>query len=311
MYPIIIFRNFITFGSVMQYNLSGILAILLWSTLASLTVKVGRVPPFELVSISFTVAFFIGLGLWKKEGRGILVHLKLPLKVWLVGVGGLFGYHFFYFLALQNAPAVEANLINYLWPLFIVLFSAFLPGVKLRWFHVLGVVLGLGGVVALLGAKGGFSFDYQYARGYFYAFVCALVWSSYSVLSRYFGKVPTSAVGGFCGVTAILAFVCHLLFETTVVPGFGSFVAIIILGLGPVGGAFFLWDYGVKKGDIQMLGAMSYLTPLLSTLLLVSLELSKASRAIWIACFLIVLGSIIASLPLFKKFIINHFAKSI
>jgi len=289
----------------MQYNLSGILAILLWSTLASLTVKVGRVPPFELVSISFTVAFFIGLVLWKKENRGILVHLRLPLKVWFVGVGGLFGYHFFYFLALQNAPAVEANLINYLWPLFIVLFSAFLPGVKLRWFHILGVIFGLGGVVALLGAKGGFSFDYQYIRGYFYAFICALVWSSYSVLSRYFGKVPTSAVGGFCGVTAILASVCHFIFETTVIPTFGSFVAIAILGLGPVGGAFFLWDYGVKKGDIQMLGAMSYLTPLLSTLLLIVLGLSKPSFAIWIACFLIVSGSIVASLPLFRKFIIK------
>lgn len=295
----------------MQYNLSGILAILLWSTLASLTVRVGRVPPFELVSISFTVAFFIGLVLWKKENRGILVHLRLPPKVWFVGVGGLFGYHFFYFLALQNAPAVEANLINYLWPLFIVLFSAFLPGIKLRWFHILGVALGFSGVVVLLGVKGGFSFDYQYARGYFYAFVCALVWSSYSVLSRYFGKVPTSAVGGFCGVTAILAFVCHFLFETTVIPDFSSFVAIIILGLGPVGGAFFLWDYGIKKGDIQMLGTVSYLTPLLSTLLLIALGLSNSSLAIWVACFLIVLGSIVASLPLFKKFIVNYFAKSI
>ena len=150
-YNPVFFRNFSTFGGVMQYtlkgNILGILAILLWSTLASLTVIAGKIPPFELVSMTFFVAFLIGLILWKKEGKGILVHFKYPPKIWIVGVGGLFGYHFFYFLALQNAPAIEANLINYLWPLFIVLFSAFLPGVKLKWFHIVGVIFGFVGVI--------------------------------------------------------------------------------------------------------------------------------------------------------------------
>jgi len=282
-------------------NIFGLLAILLWSTLASIVVVVGRIPPFELVAISFSVAFFIGLILWKKEGKGVLVHLRLPFRIWIVGVGGLFGYHFFYFLALQNAPAVEANLINYLWPLFIVMFSAFLPGVKLKWFHIVGISLGLLGVIVLLGGKNGFSFDVAYLKGYFYAFLCALIWSLYSVLSRYFGKVPTSAVGGFCGVTALLATICHFLFEITVIPDFKGLVAIFVLGLGPVGGAFFVWDYGVKKGDIQILGTLSYATPLLSTLLLISLGLAKANSSIWLSCFLIVFGSVVASLPLFKK----------
>ena len=100
-------------------NILGTFAILLWSMLASLGVLAKRIPPFELISISFFIAFLIGLLLWKKEGRGILTHFELPPKVWLVGVIGLFGYHYFYFLAIRNAPAIEANLINYLWPLFI------------------------------------------------------------------------------------------------------------------------------------------------------------------------------------------------
>ena len=282
-------------------NLFGIFAILLWSTLASLGVLANAIPPFQLTSMAFFVAFMIGFFLWKKEGRGILVHFKWPLKVWLVGVCGLFGYHYFYFLAIQNAPAIEANLINYLWPLFIVLFSAFLPNEKLRWFHIVGVSFGLIGVVFLVSQGGSFNFEAQYTDGYIYAFIAALTWGSYSVISRFFAHVPTTAVGAFCGVTTILALLCHLIFETTVVPNITQIGVIILIGLGPVGGAFFVWDYGVKKGDIQFLGSMSYFTPLLSTLLLIVLGLSSPTRTIWIACLLIVLGSIISSLPQFKK----------
>jgi len=282
-------------------NILGICAILLWSTLASFGVLASNIPPFQLTSMAFFVAFIIGAILWKKEGKGILVHLKWPLKVWVVGVCGLFGYHYFYFLAIQNAPAIEANLINYLWPLFIVLFSSFLPNEKLRWFHMVGVSLGLIGVVFLVSNGGSFNFEARYIDGYIYAFIAALAWSSYSVLSRLFGSVPTSAVGGFCGATAVLSLVCHFFFEVTIVPNITEFLVILALGLGPVGGAFFVWDYGVKKGDIQLLGSLSYAIPLLSTALLVVLGLSEPSSTIWVACAFIIVGSLISSLEHFKK----------
>jgi drug/metabolite transporter (DMT)-like permease len=282
-------------------NLFGIVAILLWATLASFGVLAGNIPPFQLTSMAFFVAFLIGAVLWKREKKGILVHLKQPLIVWIVGVCGLFGYHFFYFLAIQNAPAVEANLINYLWPLLIVLFSAFLPNEKLRWFHVVGVSLGLLGAFLLITKGKGLEFEEQYFLGYMYAVICGVVWASYSVISRLFGKVPTSAVGGFCGVTAVFSLICHLLFETTVMPDTTQLLAIIALGLGPVGGAFFVWDYGMKNGDIQLLGSLSYAAPLLSTLLLIALGLAKMSLFVWIACGLIILGSMISSLSHLKK----------
>ncbi len=282
-------------------NLFGILAILLWSTLASLGVLASKIPPFQLTSMAFFVAFIIGFILWKKEGKGILVHLKWPLKVWIVGVCGLFGYHYFYFLAIQNAPAIEANLINYLWPLFIVLFSSFLPKEKLQWFHIVGVSFGLIGVIFLVSKGGSFNFEAQYINGYSYAFIAALTWGAYSVISRYFAHVPTSAVGAFCGVTAVLSMLCHLIFENTVALSVQDILVVILIGLGPVGGAFFVWDYGVKNGDIQLLGSMSYFTPLLSTFLLIFLGLSDPTSTIWIACSLIVFGSIISSLPQFKK----------
>ncbi|PSB14745.1 EamA family transporter, partial [filamentous cyanobacterium CCP2] len=126
-------------------TLIGLTAILMWATLALLTTLSGEVPPFQLTAMAFTIAFCIGVGFWLRQGGGVWQHLKLPKGAWLLGIGGLFGYHFFYFMALQNAPAVEASLIAYLWPLLIVLFSALLPGERLRWFHVAGAVMGFVG----------------------------------------------------------------------------------------------------------------------------------------------------------------------
>ncbi|WP_331775351.1 aromatic amino acid exporter YddG [Sulfurospirillum sp. 1612] len=286
---------------ILKGNIFGLIAILLWSTLASFSVLAKRIPPLELTAMAFFIAFLIGLILWKKEKKGIVIHLKFPLRVWLIGVGGLFGYHFFYFLALQHAPAAEANLINYLWPLLIVLFSSFLPNEHLRWFHVIGALLGLSGVVILVSGGVGFHFQAAYFQGYLYALSCAMIWASYSVLSRYFAHVPTSAVGGFCGVTAVLALIFHFIFETTVIPNITEILAAVMLGLGPVGGAFFVWDYGLKHGDIKLLGSSAYAIPLLSTLLLLIFGLSSVSYSLWIACALIILGSLISSLNHFKK----------
>ena len=285
---------------VQKGNIAGIIAILLWSTLALFTVFTSAIPPFQLTCMAFSMAFVIGLGLWIKEGKGIIAHLRLPLKVWAVGIYGLFGYHFFYFLALKSAPALEANLINYLWPLLIVLLSAFLPNEKLRWYHSIGAILGFLGAFVLLGFGKEIAFSSHYTQGYMYALICAFIWSSYSVLSRYFGSVPTLSVGGFCGVSALLSLCAHLAFEQTHIPTTQEFLAALGLGLGPVGVAFFVWDYGMKQGDIKLIGSLSYITPLLSTLMLVLFGRTAPSNTIWIACSLIVLGSIISSLPFFK-----------
>lgn len=276
----------------------GGLAILLWSTLALLTTLSGDIPPFQLVAMSFALAFLVGTAAAVARGRGVLATLRQPWPVWLLGVGGLFGYHFFYFLAFRLAPdaAVEVNLLNYLWPLLIVLFSALLPGHRLTAGHVLGGLLGLAGTALLVTGRGrGLSIEAAYLPGYASAAACAVVWSAYSVLSRRFGDVPTEAVGGFCLATAVLAGLCHLAFEATVMPGAMEWLAVLLLGTGPVGAAFFVWDHGVKRGDIRALGALSYATPLLSTFLLILFGRAEAGWSVWAACALIVGGAVLAS----------------
>ncbi|MGA1932417.1 DMT family transporter [Arcobacter sp. YIC-464] len=287
-------------------NIFGVLAILLWASLGLFSIITTNIPAFQLTAISFFIASFIGLLLLKKQSIHISQLFKISPKVWLIGVCGLFGYHFFYFLAIKNAPAVEANLLNYLWPLLIVVFSAFLPNEKLRWYHVLGASLGLLGAFFLVSKGGEFSFETQYIWGYVFALIAALTWSSYSVISKTLSHVPTYAVTGFCIVTAILSTICHLIFEVTVVPNSLELFGALMLGLGPVGGAFYLWDYGVKNADIKLLGSISYFTPLLSTLLLVLLGYANFTIAIVLACILIILGSFISSfeyLKLIKNFI--------
>lgn len=273
----------------------GLVAILLWSLLALLTAASGAVPPFQLAAMSFSIGSMLGVIHWLIR-PGSMRSLRQPWAVWLLGIGGLFGYHFFYFTALRLAPAVEAGLIAYLWPLLIVLFSALLPGERLRVAHVLGALLGLAGTALIVTGGTGVSLQMEYLPGYGAALLCAFLWSGYSVLSRRFSEVPTAVVTGFCLATALLSLTGHLLLETTVWPkGAVQWLAVAGLGLGPVGLAFFVWDIGVKNGDIQVLGALSYLAPLLSTLILIATGFGKFSIQILLACLLITGGAAVAA----------------
>lgn len=278
-------------------TLIGASAVLMWSTLALLTTLTGETPPFQLVAMAFSVAFALSIIKWWSSGQSIRHHLMLPLPVWGLGVAGLFGYHFFYFMALRNAPPIEAGLIAYMWPLLIVVFSALLPGERLRWWHVMGGLAGLAGsIVLVLGSGDGtIGFKSDFWLGYLMAVVCALTWSAYSILSRRFSHVPSDAVGVFCGATALLAVIAHLAFETTQWPQGGQWLAVLGLGIGPVGAAFFTWDIGVKHGHIQALGAMAYAAPLFSTLLLIAFGQGEASLPVVAACILIVGGAVLAS----------------
>lgn len=274
----------------------GASAILMWSTLALLTAESGQVPPFQLVAMAFGVAALISSLVLAARGRTLAV-LRQPAGAWALGVGGLFGYHFFYFLALRQAPPLQANLINYLWPLLIVLFAALLPGERLRPRHLVGAALGLAGAVLLVAPAGEVAFPAEHLAGYAAALACAVVWAGYSVANRRFPSVPSEAVGGFCAATALLALGSHLAFEATVWPeGAGQWLAVLGLGLGPVGAAFFVWDYGVKHGDIRALGVLSYATPLLSTALLIGFGRGETTPAVWLAAALIVGGAVVGTL---------------
>jgi len=270
----------------------------MWATLATLTVTLKSIPPFQLLAMAFGVAFVVGsLWLLLSGGAKRFSVFVQPLSFWLSAIAGLFIYHALYFVALRLAPAAEANLINYLWPLLIVLLSALVPGgARLRASQLIGAVMGLAATGLLIGGGGKLGAVTGNLWGYVAAVACAFVWSSYSVLNRRFSEVPSEAMIGVCGVVALLGATTHLLFEPASVQlARAEWLALLALGCGPVGLAFLVWDYGTKHGDLPLLGTLAYGAPVLSTLLLVALGLAQPTIGLLLAVGLVVGGAWIAT----------------
>ena len=282
-------------------TLQGLVAVLLWAALAALTTYAGAIPPFQLAAMTFAVGTLVGIGYaWVNGERLGPILRSVPTGAWALGVYGLLIFHACYFYALQQAPAIEVSLIVFLWPLLIVLISGLVParlgGRTLRWWHVVGALLAFAGTVLIpLSASGRPGFGGS-ASGYVAALAAALIWSSYSVASRLYRGVPSSAVVGSCAATAVGAWLLHLAFEPTVWPTSAtSWLAILGLGLGPVGLAFYVWDRGMKHGNIQLLGAISYATPLLSTIIMATLGRGESTGTLWIAAALVTAGALVAA----------------
>ncbi len=261
-------------------------AILLWSSLATLSVALAHVPPFLLTGLSLLGGSLIAFPL----SRMRLCAFKVSVPTLLLGIYGLFGYHFLLFVGLRYAPPVEANLINYLWPLGIVVMSPlFLPAFRLRPGHYVAAVLGFGGAaIAILGSAQVGVPSAAFNVGYLCAFASAFVWSSYSLLTRRFGNFPSAAVGTFALVSGVLSLVCHMAFEATVMLSKGDWLLIGIMALGPLGGAFYLWDAAMKQGDPRRIGLIAFVTPLLSTSMLMAYRGQPMQASIALAVLMIV-----------------------
>lgn len=275
-------------------NGAGVAAILLWASLALMTATAQGLPPFQLLAASFGVAFALSAVLL--TARRAWGRLRAPAGAWLLAVGGIFGYHALYFYALGNAPVAEASLIAYLWPLLIVLFALRGAGGARRWRALAGAALGFAGTALLVWQRaGGPPGADAGADGYLAALGCAFVWSGYSALNRRYADVPSDMIGGVCGVVALAGGLCHLAFEQTVAPSVAQWWAILGLGIGPVGLAFFAWDYATKRGSLPLLGALSYLAPLVSTLLLIATGAAAAGWGPVLAALAIIGGAWLAT----------------
>lgn len=269
-------------------------AILLWSTLATLTgLKGHAVPPFQTTAITFAIGGVLLLAIAIIRGRRSA--LRPNARAFLLGIYGLFIFHALYFAALRLAPAAEASLIASLWALLTVLLSALLPGQRLQARHLIGAVLGFVACGLLVWGRSVDKLSGDQSWGLVLALGCAFIWASYSVLSRLIASVPSESLALPCLATASLALPCGLVLETWVWPTDGqTWAALALLGLGPVGGAFLLWDIGMKRGNIALLGVLAYAAPVLSTFLLVAFGLAAPSVALAVACAMMVIAAFVA-----------------
>lgn len=270
----------------MHPNVFALGAIALWASLASLGVALQHVPPFLLTGLALVIG---SVPAWP-----LVRQWRVPARTLALGIYGLFGYHFLLFIALRTAPAVEANLVNYLWPLFIVVLAPlFLPGMKLRAPHVLAALAGFGGAaVAILGGGGASG---AWSWGYLPALGAAFMWASYSLWTRRVRTFPTAAIGLFGLVSGVLSLLCHAALEPAVALSGQDWLLIAVMGLGPLGAAFFLWDKALKRGDARHIGILSYITPLASTTLLVLVTGREPSASIALAAALIIGAAVVGT----------------
>lgn len=263
----------------MHPNLYALGAIALWAALASLGVTLRHVPPFLLTGLALVIG---SIPAWP-----LVRQWKVPARTLALGIYGLFGFHFLLFIALRMAPPVEANLVNYLWPLFIVVLApVFLPGLRLKAAHVLAALAGFAG--AAIAILGGGDANGAWSWGYLPALASAFIWASYSLWTRRVEAFPTAAIGLFGLVSGLLSLACHALLEQPVDLSPRDWLLIAVMGFGPLGAAFFLWDKALKGGDARHIGILSYLTPLASTALLVLVTGRALSTGIALAAVLII-----------------------
>lgn len=272
----------------MQANLYALGAIALWASLASLGVSLTHIPPFLLTGIALIIG---SVPAWPFVLRDPS-QWRIPARTLALGVYGLFAYHFLLFIALRHAPPVEANLVNYLWPLLIVVLApVVLPGVALRVPHVLAALLGFGG--AAIAMVGGRELSGTLAWGYLPALAAAFIWATYSLLTKRVAAFPTTAIGLFGLVSGVLSLLCHVVLEPAASLQARDWALLAVLGLGPLGGAFYLWDKALKLGDARHIGILSYITPLASTALLLLVSGRPFSWSIAISTAMIISAAVL------------------
>ena len=273
-------------------NLYALGAIALWASLAALGVALAHVPPFLLTGLALAMGSVIALPLSRFDLR----QWRVPASTLVMGVYGLFGYHLLFFIALRFAPPVQANLVNYLWPLGIVVMAPlFLRGVSLTARHLLSALLGFAGAALAIIGRSTEGAAAVWAWGYLPAAGAAFVWASYSLLTQRVKTFPTAAIGGFALLSGLLSLLCHAVLEPMVALSARDWGLILLLGLGPLGGAFFLWDAALKRGDARQIGVLSFVTPLLSTMILLAMNREPPTVSVALAALMIVCAAVLAT----------------
>lgn len=283
-------------------TLIGYISLLMWASSGVLTSSVTKIPTFEVLSVAFAISFGITAATLtvKKQWHKV----KQPWPLWVAGVIGIFGNDALYVAAFKYAPPAQADLISYLYPLFIIFLASFLPGEKLLPKYIIAALLGLLGTYLLITKGHGLSsFHVKYSLGYVFAILNAIAWSVYCIVARYFKNTPSEMVGVYCGCGLLLSLLFHFGFEHTVIPNTTELLTLIAMGLTTQGSAYFLWDYGIKKGNFKFLSIIAYGNPIIAVFLLVITGKSHYSDILMISTMLIAASGAIAGIKFtsFKK----------
>jgi drug/metabolite transporter (DMT)-like permease len=288
-----------------RHTLYGVVAVLLWSTTValarSLTEQLG--PLTAASSVYLTGGAFCLAYLCSSGSR--VARVRQISRCYLLGCGTLFVvYMLALYLAIGRAAdrhqALEVGLVNYLWPAFTLLLSLLLLDKRARPSLVPGTVLALLGVFLVLtqGASISWASFILNVRSNPTAHVLALVaatsWGLYSNLARRWGGSERGgAVTVFIPATGLALLILRLMSGERAAWQLRTAMEVLFMGSATTLG-YLLWDSAMRRGDVILVAACSYFTPLFSVLVSSVYLRISAGRNVWLGCALIVIGSLLS-----------------
>ncbi|MBV0891614.1 EamA family transporter [Paracoccus sp. Z118] len=275
----------------MKGTLLGAAAILSWGGLGALGALSATLPPCLVLGLCFAIAAGLGAA-YSAAARIRLAPLHAPGV--LLAAFLLTGYHLTYFEAFHHADAIPVSLINYLWPAWLIVIGNLFFALNSGWAGYLGAAIGFAGVAVMIGD--GFDANANDVQGYGLALAGGILWATYSNLRRRARFDGIGAMVSICTLAALFCFAVALTVGEALMPSWRDMLVILLLGIGPAGGAFFLWDYGMRFGNVPLLGVMSYAAPVLSTGLMVLLGMGEPSWRMGAAVAMITLGGVVVQL---------------
>lgn len=271
-------------------NFIGLGALAIWALTAPLLIQLERIPPFQLLTITSGVAFLLTTFNLTVAGKWRSIQ-QSPI-IWIGGIGCFALSEIPYVISFHFAPAAHVDLINYLWPLFVGLFSLLMSRGKFSIGNLLSICLGFLGAIILILDRPHFSeISPETLFGYSLAFCSALGWGLYAIFSKYYQEIPTSMVGIYCGAICLISLITHLFFEEMIIPTLSEAWVLIFIGLAISGLSYLMWDYSIKKGNIHLLSLLAYFTPIATLCFLILSGKAEPSINLAISSFLIVFAS--------------------
>lgn len=275
-------------------TLSGYLAILCWAPAALLLSTLQHLPIMLVLAVSFSVCFIvIAIKLSVYQQWGII--RQTPWQCWLAGVLGIYGNNLCYLIAIQFAPIAHVVLIGYLWPITILFLGYYFLQQPISKRQIIASLIAFTGIAVLILHGGTHSVDSaRVLIGYAFAFASGSLWAIYCVVSQYYQQTRGELIGLYCGAGALLSALLYAASATALSVNLIDITFMITLGLTAFGGAFLLWDYGLKRGNVKLLCVSAFFIPVLSTGLLIIFGQAVMTMALCFALACVTMGAYLA-----------------
>lgn len=280
-----------------RYTLLGLSSIVIWASLVAVVKLITeQLSPVQGIALIYSFsALYIGL-------RIGLPNIRQMSKAYLLGCGTLFvGYEILFLVSIALSQSRDEvmiiAMINYLWPPLMIVFSIFAQQLSWHWPVILGFALAVFGLTLVVNpdvlnmARLQHSLQ-QNPIAFGFAFIGALLWPSYSILTKRYARGQNGVPLFFMVSVAALWLVHYLLDEPFIVPSTGLWLSLAVVG-ALVGIAYSNWNQSMQYGNMQLLIIATYFMPVISSLMSMLILNVQPQFSFWMGTSLVTLGAIV------------------